>query len=209
MFEEEKKKIEEDGLYTRHKGIEMKIPQEIFVVGCGGTGTWISILGAMMGVKIIHISDHDVLENHKRSRLPYKERDIGKLKTEALKEFITLIRPDCTIYTYEGIHTDSDLFTLTGEVIFDCNDNPEIQDMIYKYCKNEKLKYVGAGCNANHVSIIDNLDFVCGREYSPYEITPMFIIPAISSAACAWWNVVKQIDRIYVLKNLSDMYKGT
>lgn len=187
----------------------MKIPNEIFVVGCGGTGTWTSIMAAMMGVKIIHISDHDILENHNRSRLPYKESDIGKLKTDVLKEFILTIRPDITIYSYDGIHTDVDLFILTGDVIFDCNDNPVIQDMIYKYCKSQKLKYVGVGCNADHISVLDNLDLVfTSKEHDPYQVTPVFLIPPIIAASCALWNVIKQTDKINVLEDISNMLEA-
>lgn len=201
--------IKEEDLYNRHKGIDINVPNEIFVVGCGGTGTWTSILAAMMGVKIIHVADHDILENHNRSRLPYKESDIGKLKTDVLKEFISSIRPDCALYTYDGIHKESDLFILTGDVIFDCNDNPDVQDMIYKYCKDQKLKYVGVGCNANHITVLDDLDLVFkGKEHDPYEIMPMFIIPAITASSCALWNVfIKQTSKINVLKNISDMFK--
>ena len=207
LIQEIKIETLEQDLYSRHKDIDMKIPLEIFVVGCGGTGTWVSIMSAMVGVKAIHISDHDILEQHNRSRLPYKADDVGRLKTEVLKEFILSIRPDCTVYTYGGIHSEMDLFALTGEVIFDCNDNPEIQKMIFKYCKEYKLKYVGVGCNADHVTVLDDLDLVIGdNEASPYEATPMFLIPAILSASCALWNVIKNRQKnIYVLKNISDM----
>lgn len=197
-------------LYSRHKGIDMQIPNEIFVVGCGGTGTWVSIMSAMIGVKIIHISDHDILERHNRSRLPYKDCDIGRLKTDVLKEFILSVRPDTTIYTYDGIHTEMDMLVLTGEVVFDCNDNPEVQRMIFKYCKEHGLKYVGVGCNADHITVLENLDLMIGdNEGSPYEATPMFLIPAILSASCALWNVIKKKQKsIYVLKDISNILEN-
>ena len=205
--------FKEQDLYNRHKGIEMKIPNEIFVVGCGGTGTWTTIMSAMLGTKIIHISDHDVIELHNLSRLPFGEDSIGKLKTDVLRNFVQNIRPDTTIYSYDGIHKESDLFILTGDVIFDCNDNPDIQDMIYKYCKDGGLKYIGVGCNADHISILDNLDLVFkSKEHDPYEITPIFLIPPIIAASCALWNVIKNVDNkhkdINVLKKISDMLES-
>ena len=183
----------------------MKIPEDIFVVGCGGTGSWSAILAAMMGVKIIHLADHDVIEKHNLSRLPFKEGDIGRPKTEVLKEFILSIRPDCTVYIYGGIHSEMDLFVLTGEVIFDCNDNPEIQKMIFKYCEEYRLKYIGVGCNADHLSVIDNLDFVNFGSGDPYEVTPMFVIPAIIASSSGLWNLVKGKEKIIVSKKLSDI----
>lgn len=200
--------MDNEDLYLRHKNVEMKIPNEIFVVGCGGTGTWVSILGAMMGVNIIHLADHDILENHNMSRLPYSEEDVGNLKTKVLKDFIKNIRPDCSIYTYEGIHNETDLLMLTGEVIFDCNDNAQIQDMIYKYCKENKLRYISVGCNANHFTVINNLDTLFrSDEVSPYQITPMFVVPAVVAACCSWWNIIKQKDNIHQLKSISEIFE--
>lgn len=198
--------FDEEDLYKRHNGIEMKVPNEIFVIGCGGTGTWTSIMAALMGVKIIHIADHDIIEIHNLSRLPYRQSDIGRLKTDVLKEYLQTIRPDSTIYTYDGIHTDLDLIALTGDVIFDCNDNPKVQKMIFDYCKEHKLRYIGVGCNANHISVIENLDLVCrSDEHDPYEITPIFLLPALVASACGLWNVIKGKQNIYTLKNISDI----
>lgn len=199
---------EQSDLYSRHKGIDLRVPEEVFIVGCGGVGTWTSIFLSMMGVKTLHLSDFDILENHNRSRLPYSEEWIGKKKTEALKSFIEAIRPDCDIYTYNGINDESDLLQLAGEIVFDCNDNPKTQDMIWNHCKQNKIKYISIGCNADHITVINDMDMLCrGDGYEPYTVTPMFIIPAIVSSACGVWNAVKNEKQVYVLKQISAMFK--
>lgn len=200
--------MDNEDLYLRHKNVEMKVPKEIFVVGCGGTGTWISIMGAMMGVNIIHLADHDTLENHNRSRLPYSEDDVGNPKTQVLKKFIKNIRPECSVYVYDGIHNETDLLMLTGEIIFDCNDSPSIQEMIYSYCKKNKLRYVSVGCNKEHITVIENLDLLFrSEEHSQYEITPMYLLPPIISAVCAMYNIIKGKKDINQLKTFTEIFE--
>lgn len=198
---------EDSDLYIRQNLVPLGIPEEVSIVGCGGTGTWSAFLCAMVGVKRIHLFDDDILENHNRSRLPYPQEWIGERKTETLKKFIQSVRPEAMVMTYGGIYNDTHLPLLTGTV-FDCNDDITIQKKIQKYCKDNKIRYIGVGCNADHVSVTENIEKIwsIGDGQDRYQITPMFIVPPMIASLCAIWNVFKKHRDISVLNTISYMF---
>lgn len=196
-----------EDLYKRHNTLNLDIPEEVFIVGCGGTGTWIGIISAMIGVNSINLFDDDTIENHNRSRLPYPEDWIGKKKTEALRDFIRWIRPECNIYIHGGIRSQLDLISITGKLVFDCNDNPGTQKMVFNHCKKHDLDYIGVGCNANHISVISDLDSIyINEENDPYEVTPIYIVPPMISSLCALWNVVHKNRDINFLMDMKNIF---
>lgn len=201
---------EEASLYSRHSGIKMRVPESIFVIGCGGTGTWTAFMSAMIGVRQINLSDSDILEEHNRNRLPYEDKDVGKNKAVVLKEFIHKVRPNCEILTYEGIYNDTGLFQLSlVDIVFDCTDDSRIQEMVYKYCKEHKLKYVRVGCNAGHVTVLGDLEGVWGEGEQRYQVTPISIISPVLASLSALYHVVNEKHTIDYLRDISDIFKST
>lgn len=198
---------EEAALYQRHNGVDLSVPKEVFILGCGGTGSWTAIISAMIGVKSIHLSDEDIVEIHNLSRLPFPLDSVGQPKTEVLKEFIKTIRPDCEVITHEGIHNPSDLCIIMGDVLFDCNDDHNIQKMVSKYCKEYNMSYISVGCNSNHITIKSDISKLWGEGgQDRYVVTPMFIAPAMLAAIVAVWNVVKRKKQVDVLKSINEMF---
>lgn len=200
---------DEQELYRRHDTLNLSIPQSVSIVGCGGTGTWTSIMCAMGGVKSITLFDSDIVELHNLSRLPFDfEGTIGRKKTEVLCDFIKRMRPGITVVTYEGIYNDSDLFRLIDDVVFDCNDDYKTQMMIYKYCKTNNIHYVGIGCNADHISVKSKIDKLWGTgETNRYEVVPMFFIPPMLAASSALWHIVRRKSyNIDVLQQIKYMF---
>lgn len=198
----------DDDLYIRQNLVPLGIPEEISIVGCGGTGSWVGFLTAMVGVKRIHLFDDDILENHNRSRLPYPQDWVGKKKTECLKQFIQSVRPECMVMTYGGIYNDTHLILLAGSIVFDCNDDFTIQKMVAKYCKSNKLRYIGVGCNADHITIREDISKVwsVGDGQDRYQVTPMFIVPPMVASLCAVWNIFKHHKDVSVLNSISFMF---
>ena len=79
----------EEAIYERQYLIEgLAIPQTASVVGCGGTGFWTALLLAMSGAKELILVDTDILEVSNLNRLLLREDQVGKKKTEVLKELI-------------------------------------------------------------------------------------------------------------------------
>lgn len=200
---------EEEELYKRHDTLNLTVPQSVSVVGCGGTGTWISIMCAMGGVKTLTLFDSDIVEIHNLSRLPFDfEGSIGRKKTEVLAEHIKRMRPGITIYQYDGIYNDTDLFRLVDDIVFDCNDDYKTQMRIFRYCKEHNIKYVGIGCNADHISVKSQIDKLWGEgPMERYQVVPMFFIPPILAASCALWHIVrKKSTNIDVLQGMKYMF---
>jgi len=196
-------------LYDRQKSLNLKIPDEVYIIGCGGVGTWLGILCAMVGVKTINLFDSDIVENHNRARLPFPEEWNGMKKTDALKMFINWIRPECTVYDNDAIMNETDLIAITSKNVFDCTDNAESQTMIFNYCKKNKHSYVKLGCNADHVTAISQLDSVTFTEVDPYSApTPMYIVPPMLISLYTMWNVTHGNTDINYLKSVSNIFNA-
>lgn len=198
---------ENNDLYIRQDLVSLGIPDEASIVGVGGTGTWSGLWLAMVGVKKIHLFDDDILANHNRSRLPYPPEWVHKKKTTCLKRLIRWVRPDTHVYEYGGIYNVSHLPLLSG-IVFDCNDDINIQKLIEKYCKDNKLRYIGVGCNADHITVKENISkiWTVGDGQDRYQVTPMFIVPPVIASMCALWNVAKNKKDISVMNTVSYMF---
>jgi len=61
---------------------QLNIP--IHIIGCGGIGSWTTLMLAKMGCSNITIYDFDEVEDHNVSSQFFKESQLGLLKTDAL-----------------------------------------------------------------------------------------------------------------------------
>ena len=99
------------------------------VLGAGGTGSWLALSLAMMGVAELIVVDPDVVEDRNRTRQPYASASVGRRKVEVLGEIVTGLRPSLS---YAGVdlrveHED-DLSSLAHDidVVACCADEPSI-----------------------------------------------------------------------------------
>lgn len=97
------------------------------IIGCGSVGSFVAMYLVRSGVTSITLYDNDVIEPHNLGNQLYTTDDFGKPKTEALKEYLLKINPDCNIKV-RGNYTDQ---PLTGYV-FLCVDNIEVRHKIAK-----------------------------------------------------------------------------
>lgn len=58
------------------------------VVGCGSVGSRIAMEVAKLGVRNLHLWDHDIVERHNIANQAFVLADIGRLKVEALADHI-------------------------------------------------------------------------------------------------------------------------
>ncbi|WP_276883036.1 thiamine biosynthesis protein ThiF [Campylobacter cuniculorum] len=65
----------------------------VAVCGLGGLGSHIALMLARSGVGRLHLIDFDVIEPSNLNRQAYMIEDLGKFKTEAMKEQISKINP--------------------------------------------------------------------------------------------------------------------
>lgn len=106
--------------------IEMNIP--VHVVGVGAVGSNIANNLTRLGIKVLHLWDFDIVDDHNIPNQVYNEADIGKKKTEALKEHLEQINPEIRIILHEKYEKQ----TLDG-IIFACVDNIEVRKTLYTY----------------------------------------------------------------------------
>ena len=74
----------------------------IFVIGCGGIGSWTTLLLAKTGFHNITVFDDDIVEEHNVASQFFKESDLGKLKRVALRDNV-LEQTGITVLTKENM----------------------------------------------------------------------------------------------------------
>lgn len=101
------------------------IKEEIHVLGCGALGSNVALQLAKLGLERIIIWDFDIVESHNITNQVYDSTDIGKLKTDALKEHLLKQNPNMEVVT-KGKYTGQ---LLKGIIIF-CIDSVETKHKI-------------------------------------------------------------------------------
>ena len=116
----------------------IEIQEEIHIVGTGAVGSHIATFLARLGVESLHLWDFDTVGDHNIPNQMFREIDIGKLKTIALKEQLEEINSDIGVILHGKYNNEE----LTGYV-FACVDNIEIRKELYESNEyNARLKAV-------------------------------------------------------------------
>lgn len=104
-----------------------KVKERCHVIGCGSIGGNVAELLVRYGIKKITIWDGDIVESHNLANQIYTEFDIGRPKTEALKERLLSINPEADIQV-KGWYERQ---VLSGYV-FLCLDNIVVRRAVVK-----------------------------------------------------------------------------
>jgi bacteriocin biosynthesis cyclodehydratase domain-containing protein len=99
------------------------------VIGAGGTGSWLALSLAMMGVADLMVVDPDVVEHRNRTRQPYPADSVGRRKVEVLGEIVTGLRPDIRFSGVDlRVEHVGDLSSLVQDrdVVACCADEPSL-----------------------------------------------------------------------------------
>jgi len=151
------------------------------VAGLGGVGSWVAIDLALMGMGTIILFDDDVIEASNLNRTLFRLNQIGKPKTEAVKDLIMERRKDVIVIPMTEKLTSGAIYKyIQAEYIFDCTDTSKLKDSIAEIRGNTKPetmfpKYVKLGYDGYEGTICMN-QFNTGQwgEDSSYTITPSF-----------------------------------
>lgn len=71
-----------------------KVKENIHVIGCGAIGSTLAESLARLGLVNITLYDHDFVEEKNIANQMFRSIDVGKPKTEALKDILTSINPE-------------------------------------------------------------------------------------------------------------------
>lgn len=182
-------------LYTRQQELNLYVPRELTVVGCGGIGSWIAIFSAMSGVQTLFLFDPDIMEESNRNRLPFCRSSINRPKVEVVADFIRGIRPGATVVPIkdklEGALLDIQLTAST--TFMDGTDSPKSQIMLYNASKDRGLTYIRAGYDGTHITITSVISgWIKGdSEEEQYQVNPSWVVPAVAAASLAVGKLMK------------------
>ena len=113
--------------------------ERLHIIGCGDIGSTVAENLVRFGLTNITLYDFDTVEKHNIANQMFKETDIGKLKTEALAEYLCDINPDVAA-NLKIVNKGYTGQKLSGYV-FLCVDNIDLRREIAENCKdNEYIK---------------------------------------------------------------------
>lgn len=69
----------------------------VHIIGCGSVGSTVAENLARFGIEDMVLYDFDTVEEHNLVNQMFTKEDVGRLKTEALADYVHRINPDCSI----------------------------------------------------------------------------------------------------------------
>ena len=125
--------LPEIGEVGQHKLNQAKV----LVVGCGGLGSVAAVYLAGSGIGYLHLIDFDVVsETNLHRQVFYTIQDIGKSKSEVLKNHINNINPLIQVSISQIALNKENVFEAFAnyDIILDCTDNLKIKYLINDAC---------------------------------------------------------------------------
>ena len=139
-----------------------KIDKYYIVIGLGGVGSKVIMDLIRAGVQKLKVIDYDLVTLSSLNRHSFAKRsDVGKFKSDLIKEYCIKTRPDIIIESIEKplLKENLEKFLLFPEkldAIIDCIDDLNTKADLYKFCflKNLKLfSSMGAGAKCDPTTI--------------------------------------------------------
>lgn len=108
------------------------VKEKIHIVGCGAIGSTIAFMMAKLGLTNIVLYDEDVVEAKNVANQMYRAADIGRPKTEALRDLLIEINPEIeSRIELKGFYTNQQL----DGYVFMAVDSIEVRKKITKVNK--------------------------------------------------------------------------
>ena len=128
--------------YSKANSIgQLRIPDSISVIGCGGTGAWVSLFSAIAGVNHIDLYDDAVVTHTGLSRLPFTTSELGMPKVEALANLLRTFRPEIHIETYNRLFVMGEDNSSLKAIVFNCSDSANFAKELSDYATQTNIKH--------------------------------------------------------------------
>lgn len=135
-------------LYTP-EGLAKLRQAHICVIGIGGVGSWAVEALARTGIgKITMIDMDDICVTNINRQIHAMTGTIAELKTEAMKERIEKINPECVVEIIDDFITPDnipDYLNRGYDYVIDAIDSVKTKAALIAYCKRNKIKLITTG----------------------------------------------------------------
>lgn len=173
------------------------------IAGCGGLGSNCAVALARVGTGKLIIADFDKIEESNLNRQYYFWDQIGKVKSDTLKENIERINPNVEVISHNVFIDESNFEELFKEcdLVIEAFDRPESKEMIVKAMSKffpDKMLIMGIGMSGwgQNDSIkenrYDNL-IICGDQQSEVSAELPPLAPRVGIVANMQANVALDI----------------
>lgn len=129
---------------------------KVLIVGLGGVGGHTVLSLIRSGIENITLIDYDKVDitNLNRQVVGFR-KNIGKKKTEVLKEMILDINPNCNINTFDLFLTEeniNDVITNDIDYVIDACDTVKTKKAIIKTCLDKDIKLISSMGTGNKLN---------------------------------------------------------
>jgi sulfur carrier protein ThiS adenylyltransferase len=173
------------------------------IAGAGGLGSNCAVALARVGIGTLIITDFDVVSESNLNRQYYFHDQIGKSKTDALKENIRKIDPSVVVISHNIRITKENIPALFKDcdIIVEAFDQADQKEMLIETILSEfpeKQLVVGLGVagwgnnDCIHCRQVDNM-FICGDEVSEANSDLPPIAPKVGIVANMQANIVLEL----------------
>lgn len=135
-------------LYTS-EGLAILRRSHICVIGIGGVGSWAVEALARSGIgKITMIDMDDICVTNINRQIHAMSGTVAQLKTEAMKERIEKINPECQVEIIDDFITPENIpeYLNRGyDYVIDAIDSVRTKAALIAYCKRHKIKLITTG----------------------------------------------------------------
>ena len=135
-------------LYTP-EGLAKLRQSHVCVIGIGGVGSWAVEALARTGIgKITMIDMDDICVTNINRQIHAMTGTVAQLKTEAMKERVEKINPECVIEIIDDFITPENIpeyLNLGYDYVLDAIDSVRTKAALIAYCKRNKIKLITTG----------------------------------------------------------------
>jgi molybdopterin/thiamine biosynthesis adenylyltransferase len=193
--------------FTRQNNIFNPKDQKskIHILGAGSTGSFIALTLAKLGFDNINIYDFDKIEAHNIPNQFYRTEDIGKHKTEAIKDIVKGFSELDLNAENIKINKDTDLGIELNSIVIFCLDNIKTRALVYDMIKDYPIFLIDTRMGGEGYAIYsfklddeDKKKVYEAQLKAPTSEAPCgekSVIYTILSIASETSNIVKRIDK--------------
>lgn len=172
--------MDPENVYLRQRELNLYMPESVTVIGLGGTGSWVALNLALVGVPNLILVDPDVLEDHNLNRTPYTRMQacFGISKVAAVGALIKERRGAATALTLHNNPVEEVLGQIPWEqqdFVIDCTDTLSTKEHIFPQVpagRYLRLGYDGEGLQFDATSVMP-----WGDQGAGYQVVPSFLCP--------------------------------